>query len=179
MSETPKSTEPDTATQVASEPVSPAPAPPSAPSAERAQEPASARVAGTKVGVTQRRSSRKAGVRRAHMTISRIDPWSALKVGFLVAIGISIMTVIAAIIVWQVLDSMQVFSSIEELLMSIGSEPLLELMQYLEFSRVVSFSIIVSIVNIVLFTFLAGLFALLYNGISMLVGGIHITITDE
>lgn len=119
------------------------------------------------------------GVRRAHMTISRIDPWSALKVGFLLSIGLSLMTVIAAIVVWQVLDTMSVFASIEDLLTTLGSEPLLELMQYLEFGRVTSFAVIVSIINIVLFTFLAGIFALLYNAISMLVGGVHITITDE
>lgn len=136
----------------------------------------SASVAGTKVKMAPRKSR---GVRRAHMTISRIDPWSALKVGFLLAIGLALMTVLAAVVVWQVLDSMAVFNSLEELLVTLGSEPLLELMQYLEFGRVVSFSMIIGIINIVLFTFLAGIFALLYNGIAMLVGGVHITITDE
>lgn len=183
MSDTSKNTDQDTSTPAVPQPPSqgsaatPASALPV--SGKPNQEQSEARVAGAKVNLVERPAPRSSGVRRAHMTISRIDLWSALKVGFLVAIGISIMTVIAAVIVWQVLDSMKVFASIEELLMSIGSEPLLELMQYLEFSRVVSFSIIVSIVNIVLFTFLSGIFALLYNGISMLVGGLHITITDE
>lgn len=125
----------------------------------------------------QKRSSR--GVRRAHMNIARIDPWSALKISFLLSIGMGIMIVISAVVTWNVLDSMHVFARIQDLLETLGSEPLLELMQYLEFGRILSFSVIVAILDVVLFTFLGVIFALLYNVISMLVGGLHITITDE
>ena len=119
------------------------------------------------------------GIRRAHMTISRIDPWSALKISFLLAVGMGVMIVISSVVLWNVLDSMNVFASIRDLLETLGSEPLLELMQYLEFGRVVSFSIIVAVIDVVLFTLLGGIIALLYNLTSMLVGGVHITITDE
>ncbi|MBM9432187.1 DUF3566 domain-containing protein [Flaviflexus equikiangi] len=113
------------------------------------------------------------------MTISRIDPWSALKVSFLLAVGIGVMIVISTVVVWNVLDAMNVFASIRDLLETLGSAPLLELMQYLEFGRVVSFSIIVAVIDIVLLTFLGAIIAVLYNLIAMLVGGTHITITDE
>ncbi|WP_245993591.1 DUF3566 domain-containing protein [Flaviflexus salsibiostraticola] len=119
------------------------------------------------------------GIRRAHMTISRIDPWSALKVSFLLAVGLGVMIVVSAVVLWMVFDAMNVFASIRDLLETLGSEPLLELMQYLEFGRVVSFSIIVAVIDIILFTFLGGIMALLYNLIAALVGGTHITITDE
>lgn len=121
----------------------------------------------------------RVGIRRAHMTISRIDPWSALKVSFLLAVGMGVMIVVSAVVLWNVLDAMNVFASIRDLFETLGSEPLLELMQYLEFGRVVSFSIIVAVIDIVLFTFLGGIMAVLYNLIGMLVGGVHITITDE
>ncbi|MGO1458544.1 MAG: DUF3566 domain-containing protein [Flaviflexus sp.] len=127
--------------------------------------------------VTTKPSGR--GIRRAHMTISRIDPWSALKISFLLAVGMGVMIVISSVVLWNVLDSMNVFASIRDLLETLGSEPLLELMQYLEFGRVVSFSIIVAVIDVVLFTLLGGIIALLYNLTSMLVGGVHITITDE
>lgn len=121
----------------------------------------------------------RGGIRRAHMTISRIDPWSALKVTFLLSVGVGLMIVISAIVIWNVFDTMNVFASIRDLLETLGSAPLLELMQYLEFGRVVSFSIVVAIIDIVLLTVLGGLFAVLYNLIAMMVGGVHITITDE
>lgn len=128
---------------------------------------------------SQSPEKRRGGIRRAHMTISRIDPWSALKVSFLLAVGAGAMIVVSAIVMWNVLDAMNVFASIRDLLETLGSEPLLELMQYLEFGRVVSFSIIVAVLDIVLFTFLGAIMAILYNLIAMLVGGMHITITDE
>ncbi len=124
-------------------------------------------------------ATQRGGIRRAHMTISRIDPWSALKVSFLLAVGIGVMIVISTVVVWNVLDAMNVFASIRDLLETLGSAPLLELMQYLEFGRVVSFSIIVAVIDIVLLTFLGAIIAVLYNLIAMLVGGTHITITDE
>ncbi len=89
------------------------------------------------------------------------------------------MIVIATVILWNVLDAMHVFASIEELLNTLGSEAFLELLQYLEFGRVVSFATIIAVVDIVLFTLLGVLFALLYNAIALLVGGLHITVTDE
>lgn len=98
---------------------------------------------------------------------------------FLLAVGLGVMIVISTIILWNVLDAMNVFASIRDLLETLGSEPLLELMQYMEFGRVVSFSIVVAVLDIILFTFLGGIMAILYNLIAMLVGGTHITITDE
>lgn len=131
------------------------------------------------VPVKPRRKPKPRGIRRAHMTISRIDPWSTLKVSFLLSVGLGIMGVIATVVMWNVLDSMHVFASLDELLKTLGSEELMQLMQYLQFGRVISFAIIVAVLDIVLLTFLGMIMALLYNLIAMLVGGIHITITDE
>lgn len=125
------------------------------------------------------RRTKPRGIRRAHMTISKIDPWSTLKVSFLLSVGLGIMGVIATVVMWNVLDSMHVFSALDELLKTLGSEELMQLMQYLQFGRVMSFAIIVAVLDIVLLTFLGMIMALLYNLIAMLVGGIHITITDE
>jgi len=148
--------------------------------ARKAKAPAK-RPAGS--GTPQRRkpaaNRRSSGIRKARMTISRIDPWSALKISFLLSIGLGVMIVIATVILWNVLDAMHVFASIEELLNTLGSEAFLELLQYLEFGRVVSFATIIAVVDIVLFTLLGVLFALLYNAIALLVGGLHITVTDE
>ncbi|MDO5723125.1 MAG: DUF3566 domain-containing protein [Flaviflexus sp.] len=133
----------------------------------------------TKAAPAPKRRSKPRGIRRAHMTISKIDPWSTLKVSFLLSVGLGIIGVIATVVMWNVLDSMHVFSSLDELLKTLGSEELMQLMQYLQFGRVMSFAIIVAVLDIVLLTFLGMIMALLYNLIAMLVGGIHITITDE
>ncbi|PKZ89194.1 hypothetical protein CYK24_04850 [Trueperella bernardiae] len=113
------------------------------------------------------------------MTISRIDPLSALKLSFLVSVGVGIMIVIAAILLWFTLDAMHVWARIDELLVTLNSAPLLELGQFMQFGRVVSFAVVVGVIEVVLMTLFGTVMALLYNVVAMLVGGLGITVTDE
>ncbi|MCI1675904.1 MAG: DUF3566 domain-containing protein [Ancrocorticia sp.] len=122
---------------------------------------------------------RPAGIRRIKMTVSHIDPMSALKLGFLVSVVIGVMIVLAMALIWFILDGMYVFSQLNELLVTLNSEALLKLAQYLEFGRWMSFAVIISIVDIVLFTLLSLVGALIYNLISALVGGVKVTLSDE
>ncbi|WP_245227622.1 DUF3566 domain-containing protein [Trueperella pyogenes] len=119
------------------------------------------------------------GIRRVRMTISRVDPLSALKLSFLVSVGVGIMIVVAAILLWFTLDAMHVWARIEELLVTLNSAPLLELGQFMQFGRVVSFAVVVGVIEVVLMTALGTITALLYNVVAMLVGGLYITVTDE
>ncbi|WP_418606266.1 DUF3566 domain-containing protein [Georgenia sp. SUBG003] len=101
-----------------------------------------------------------------------------MKLSFLLSVALGIMIVVAAALVWFVLDSMQVFADIEDLLVSIGSESFLQLMDYLAFDRVMSFATIVGVVDILLLTALGTIGAFLYNIVAALVGGLHMTLTD-
>ncbi len=130
----------------------------------------------TQVAVPMRKD---VGIRRVRMTISRVDPLSALKLSFLISVGIGIMIVVAAVILWFVMDAMHVWARIDDLLVTLNSEPLLQLAQFMEFGRVVSFAVVVGVIEVVLLTLFGTVLALLYNVIAMLVGGLYITVTDE
>lgn len=119
------------------------------------------------------------GIRRVRMTISKVDPLSALKLSFLISVGIGIMIVVASITLWFVMDAMHVWARIDDLLVTLNSEPLLELGQFMDFGRVVSFAVVVGVIEVVLLTLFGTVLALLYNVIAMLVGGLYITVTDE
>lgn len=119
------------------------------------------------------------GIRRVKMTVARIDPLSAMKVGFLVAVAVGIMIVIAMMLVWFALDIMGVFSQIQSFLDTLNQADLLRMGEYLQFGRWMSFSVIVAIVDIILLTALTAVSALAYNLIASLVGGVHVTFTDE
>ena len=119
------------------------------------------------------------GIRQIKMTISKVDPLAALKLGFLISVVIGFMIVIAMAIIWFVLDGIHVFGEMEGLLQTLNSAQLLEMMQYLEFGRWMSFAVIVAILDIVLMTALSAVAAVVYNIISALVGGLRITVTDE
>ncbi|MDQ0662255.1 putative membrane protein [Arthrobacter ulcerisalmonis] len=123
----------------------------------------------------------KAKVRRARLLISRVDPWSVLKMSFLLSVALGIVTVVAAIVLWTVLDLTGIFDQVDSLLGTLaGSESGgFELKKVASLGQVASFATIIAVVNVVLLTALSMLSAVLYNISATLVGGIGVTLTDD
>ncbi len=117
--------------------------------------------------------------RKVELTLAHIDPWSALKIGFILAVAIGIATVVVAAILWLLLDGMNVFGSVEDFLIRLGADSFLELMEYLRLPRVMSYATILGIMNVILFTAATTLVAILYNLIASLVGGVRVSLMDE
>lgn len=130
-------------------------------------------------GVAEAAARRSVGIRRVKMTIQKVEPLSVLKIGFLLSVAMGIMIVIAMLLLWLVLDTMHVFSNLSDLFETLNSEQLLQLAAYLGFGRWMSFAVIIAIIDVVLMTALFAVGALVYNFIAALVGGLHITVTDE
>ncbi len=126
------------------------------------------------------RPSAATGPRRVRLAVSRVDPWSVMKLAFLLSVALGIMTVIAAAVAWNVVDSMGVFTDLESLLTDLGAiEQFSVIMEYLRLKNIMSMAVVVSIVNVALITALATLGAFLYNIVAALVGGLHVTLTDD
>lgn len=120
------------------------------------------------------------GPRRVRLAVSRIDPWAVMKLSFLLSIAAGIALVVATAVVWNVLNSMQVFTLLDGLITDIaGTESFINILEYVEFSRVMSLAVVIAVVDIVIFTAMATLLAFLYNVVAALVGGLHVTLTDE
>lgn len=130
-----------------------------------------------------RPTPRRGGPRRVRLTAQRIDPWSVLKISFLVSVALGISGVVMVAVLWTVLSGMNVFSTINDFLTQITSGesggPSLDLTDYLGFGRVVALSAVLGILNVFLLTALATLSAFLYNICAALVGGAQITLSDE
>lgn len=124
--------------------------------------------------------SAPAGPRRVRLAISRVDPWSVMKLAFLLAVAIAIMTVVATAVFWSVLNSLGVFTTIQDFVKdAVGPQSDVNLTQFVEFPRVISLATLISICNIVLLTAIATIMAFLYNITAALVGGVHMTLTDD
>ena len=122
------------------------------------------------------------GGRRVKLMVSRVDPWSAMKVGFLLSVALGIAMVVMSAVLWSLLSAMGVFDSVNSLASQIigdGSGQDFDIMDFLGFGRVVSLSIVIAVVDVILLTALATLGAFLYNIVASLVGGLHLTLTDD
>jgi hypothetical protein len=117
--------------------------------------------------------------RRVRLSVSRIDPWSIMKLAFLLSVAIAIMTVVATIVVWYSLNSLETFATIQEFMTDTLGPQAANLTQFVAFERVVSLATLIALVNIVLMTAIATIMTMLYNITAALVGGVHLTLTDE
>ncbi len=123
---------------------------------------------------------RPPGPRRVRLAVAKVDPWSALKLSFLLSVAIGVATVVATFVIWWTLDGMGVFSSVQGLLQEIaGTDRKVDISTYVGLSRVLSLATVVAVVNVALITALSTLGALLYNLASGLVGGLHVTLSDD
>ena len=123
-----------------------------------------------------------AGPRRVRLALTRVDPWSIMKVSFMLSVAAGIMFVVAAIFVWYMLDALHVFSTIKELastIMQTDNNAYTTLLQYLALKQTVSMATIIGVVNVALTTALSTVTAFLYNLTATLVGGVHLTLADD
>jgi hypothetical protein len=123
------------------------------------------------------------GPRRARLRLSRIDPWSVMKVSFLLAIAFGVVTVVSVFMVWSVLGAAGVWSSINntvsDTLSSGNNTSTFNVEDYVGMSRVLGFTMLVSVIDVVLITAIATLGAFLYNMAASLLGGIEVTLAED
>jgi hypothetical protein len=121
-----------------------------------------------------------AGPRKVRLTLARLDPWSVLKLSFLLSVALGLGLVAASVVLWQVLNAMGVFSSLNDTLRQIGGEQTeFDIYEYVGLGRVVSLSTFIAVINVVIIMALSTLGAVLYNLASSLVGGLQVTLSDD
>lgn len=125
-----------------------------------------------------RRSTPRA--RRMSLSLTHVSPWSVAKVTFMLMIALAIIQIVAALLVWLLLDVVGVFGQITQIVASAGLEAdNFNLNSVFSVTTVLSAVTIFSIIEVVLFTILASIGAMLYNVVASLVGGIHVTLGDD
>ena len=121
------------------------------------------------------------GPRRVRLAVARVDPWSVMKMSFLLSVALGIAGVILTAVLWMILSTMNVFTDIEGVLQSLQTtttDPF-SIKDYVGFGRVVSLSIVIGVIDVILMTAIATVMAFLYNICSALVGGVQLTLTDD
>jgi Transmembrane domain of unknown function (DUF3566) len=118
--------------------------------------------------------------RKVRLTVARVDPWSVLKLSFLLSVALGVVLVTASVVLWTVLDAMGVFATVNNELRSIGSaNTKFNIDDWVGLGRVVSLTTVIAVVNVLIIMALSTLGAVLYNLASSLVGGLQVTLSDD
>lgn len=121
-----------------------------------------------------------AGPRKVRMSLTKVDPWSVMKLSFLLSVAAGIMLVVASAAIWHALNAAAVFTQINDTIAVLaGRDDFFDLLEYVAFDRVISLATMIGVADIVILTALATLGAFLYNIVAALVGGVYVTLTDE
>ncbi|MEU8507285.1 DUF3566 domain-containing protein [Streptomyces brevispora] len=120
--------------------------------------------------------------RKARLRVAKADPWSVMKVSFLLSIALGICTVVASAVLWMVMDAMGVFDTVGGTISeATGSNEGngFDLQAFLSLPRVLIFTSVIAVIDVVLATALATLGAFIYNLSAGFVGGVELTLAED
>jgi hypothetical protein len=121
--------------------------------------------------------------RRARLRVVRTDPWTVMKVSFLLSIALGVVTIVGVSLLWMVLDAAGVFSSVggtlKQATTGTDTNSGFDLQSYLSFGNVFLFTLLIALVDVVLLTALCTLGSFIYNTAAGMTGGVEVTLAEE
>jgi hypothetical protein len=125
------------------------------------------------------RPTPSADQKRVQLRLVNIEVWSAAKAGFFVTVAAGVATIVGFFAMWLVVGQLGLFSSLNTLLAGAFGEGGIDVEQQLSFPRVMSFAFGLSIFNVFVGTALASLYAMIFNVIGKITGGIAVSFTNN
>lgn len=124
-------------------------------------------------------TSRSRAPRRAHLLVSRVDPWSVMKFSFVVALVLFVVFFVAVAVLYSVLSGMGVFDSLISVVRDLsGGSDKWDISGWLSAKTILGWTAVLGAVNVVLLTALATLGGFIYNLVTSLVGGVEVTLSE-
>jgi hypothetical protein len=117
--------------------------------------------------------------KRVQLRLVNIEVWSAARAGFFVTVAIGVATIVGFFAMWLIVGQLGLFASLNTLLAGAFGEGGIDVEQQLSLPRVMSFAFGVSIFNVIVGTALASLYAMIFNVIGKITGGIAVSFTNN
>ena len=125
------------------------------------------------------RPTPSADQKRVQLRLVSIEVMSAAKAGFFVTVAAGVATIVGFFAMWLVVGQLGLFASFNTLLASAFGGGGVDLEQQLSLPRVMSFAFGLSIFNVFVGTALAALYAMIFNVIGKITGGIAVSFTSN
>ncbi|UNK70882.1 DUF3566 domain-containing protein [Microbacterium sp. H1-D42] len=118
-----------------------------------------------------KKSTRKAGGKQVRLRLVYMDFWSAVKLSFLGAVALAIVTMVSFFLVFMVLQATGVLTQAGEILATL-TDGSVDLESLVGLPQVMAFGAVVSILNLIVFTVLGAVIAGIYNLAVKVTGGL-------
>lgn len=125
-----------------------------------------------------KKSSHKTSAKQVRLRLVYVDFWSAVKLSFLAAVALAIVTVVAFFLVYMVVSATGLIAKSDALFKSI-SDGSIALSQIVGLPQVMAVGSIIAILNLVVFTVLGAVVAGLYNAVVKISGGLLVGFTSN
>jgi hypothetical protein len=125
-----------------------------------------------------KKSSHKTSAKQVRLRLVYIDFWSAVKLSFLAAVALAIVTVVAFFLVYTIVQTTGLIDRADEFFQSF-SDGGVSLRQFVGLPQVMAFAAIVAILNLIVVTVLGAVIAGIYNLAVKVTGGLLVGFTSN
>ena len=127
----------------------------------------------------QRKSQSAVATKQVRLKLVYIDFWSAVKLSFLVAVSLGIVLVVASIMIYLVLQSTGIFTTLNGTFQDVLSDPTFNIADTFSLTQVAIFTGAVAALNVVVGTALGAIASMLYNFSVKMTGGLLVGFTNN
>lgn len=124
-----------------------------------------------------KKSSSKTSAKQVRLRLVYVDFWSAVKLSFLAAVALAIVTVVATFLVYMVLRTTGMITRLDDLFKAFDGN--FTLSDYINLPQVMAFAAIVAILNLIVVTVLGAVVAGIYNLMVKVTGGLLVGFTSN
>ncbi len=125
-----------------------------------------------------KKSSSKTSAKQVRLRLVYVDFWSAVKLSFLAAVALAIVTLVSVFLIFLVLQTTSLIDQLDDLLKAF-TDGAFVLSTVINLPQVMAFAAIVAILNLVVITVLGAVIAGIYNLMVKVTGGLLVGFTSN
>jgi len=126
-----------------------------------------------------KKSSSKTSAKQVRLRLVYVDFWSAVKLSFLAAVALAIVTLVSVFLIYMVLQTTSVLDKVDELMGAFAEGSGFVLSEVIGLPQVMAFAAIVAILNLIVVTVLGAVVAGIYNLMVKVTGGLLVGFTSN
>ena len=135
----------------------------------------------SRLQATQSMPTTRPGTKRSRLRVSYINPLSVVKTTFIISLAFGLASIVALVMLWFVAELSCTINSATGLLSDIfcSGGAGFNIVSLLSLPRVIFIGSIFTVFQVVTWTLLSGIIAIIYNMFAEYVGGWEVTLTDD